>query len=127
MELDFVQNGKVISILGFMSNLSAGGVGLIALGEQAGDLAPGTRFNLTFKLGDLVAKNVEGKVAHVSVSPKAKAQKSKSEWIIGLAFTKLKPEYAKHITQMAEDKEIYTVKNLREKIGLPAKTARKSK
>lgn len=127
MELDFVQNGRTISILGFMSNLSAGGVGLIALGEQAGDLVPGTKFVLTFKLGEVIARNVEGRVAHVSVSPKAKAQKSTSEWIVGLAFTKIKPEYAKHITQMAEDREVYTLKTLRDKITKPAASSRKSK
>ncbi len=103
MELDIIQNGKKIEILGFVINLSAGGVGVVSLGDQAKDLIAGTTFVLTLTLGDFVCKNVEGKIAHVGLGPKAKLHHTGGEWMIGLSFTKIKPEYTKHINKMADD------------------------
>ncbi len=110
MELDIVQNGKKIEILGFVINLSAGGVGIITLGDQAKDLVSGTQFILTLTLGDFVCKNVEGKIAHVSVGAKAKAHHNKNEWMVGLSFTKIKAEDARHINKMADDWDICETK-----------------
>ncbi len=110
MELDLIQNGKKIEILGFIINLSAGGVGIISLGEQAKELQPGTKFVLNLTLGRFACKNVEGKIAHVSLGAKAKAHHTDNEWLIGMSFTKIKPEYVKHINKMAEDWEICETK-----------------
>src|SRR5437870_1058299 len=103
VELNLMLNGKSRSIPGYMINLSAGGVGIIALGQEAGSIPVGTLFNLDLSIGDLETDRVEGKVVRVQRGEKAELHKSNDEWFLSLRFTNIKPAFTQLINRMAED------------------------
>ena len=110
VELQLVKDHKRISIPGFILNLSAQGMGIITLGDQAADLKPGFTFMLDLALPGMNNHNVEGKVVRIEQGKKAKEHHSRDEWLIALQFTNMKSNLAKHINKMAEDWSICETK-----------------
>ncbi|OGR83193.1 MAG: hypothetical protein A2901_06625 [Elusimicrobia bacterium RIFCSPLOWO2_01_FULL_54_10] len=110
VELDVMVGGKKVAIPGYIINLSAGGVGIIALGKESSKLTEGTPFNLDLNLPHLESNNVEGKIIRIEKGKSAKAQHSDDEWFLSLQFTKIKPAFLQHINRMAEDWSICETK-----------------
>ena len=110
VELNVGSNGKKASIPGYIINLSAGGVGLIALGRQPAHLSVGTPFVLDLHIPGLNSQNVEGKIVRIQKGRKAEQRRSNDEWYLSLRFTKIKPSLAAQINRMAEDWSICETK-----------------
>ena len=110
IELRVLLNGKKISIPGYVIDLSAGGIGIIALGKQSSELKVGTPFVMDLKLPDLDGDNVEGKIVRLQKGRKAEIRHSDDEWFLSLAFTKIKSSNLLRINRMAEDWSICETK-----------------
>lgn len=110
VELQVVKNHKTTSIPGFILNLSAGGMRIVTLGNQASELSIGNPFVLDLVLPGLVSHNVEGKIVSIQKGDKARLHHSNEEWFLGLAFTKIKPTDVHHVNRMAEDWSICETK-----------------
>lgn len=108
--LNVQQNHKSYSLPGFILNLSAGGMKMLTMGDQASQLDEGTKFLLDLKLPNFVSHSVEGKIVHIQKGDKAKLHHSNEEWFLGLAFTKIKSQHAHQINRMAEDWSICETK-----------------
>ena len=108
--LQFTQDHKNVSLPGYIINLSAGGMGIITLGEQASQLTLGALFVLDLKLPHLNSHNVEGKIYRIQKGRKAKLHHSNDEWFLALTFTKIKPSLVHHLNEMAEDWNICETK-----------------
>ena len=110
VELKVISNGKKISIPGYIMDLSAGGLGMLTLGKQSSELAPGTPFMLDLKLPDLNSHNVEGQVVRIEKGKRAKIHHSNDEWFLSLRFTNVKSSLIRHLNRMAEDWSICETK-----------------
>ena len=110
IELNVINNGKVLCIPGYIIDLSAGGVGIMALGKDSGTLPEGTPFTLDLNLPNLESHNVEGKIIRIQKGRKAHLQHSDDEWFLSLRFTKIKSSFVQHINRMAEDWSICETK-----------------
>ena len=110
IELDVMSNGKKTVIPGYIINLSAGGLSIIALGKDSSHLAAGTPFKMDLNLPHLESHNVEGKIMRIETGRSAKAHHSDDEWFLSLQFTKINSTLAKHIGVMAEDWSICETK-----------------
>jgi hypothetical protein len=110
IELRAILNGKKILIPGYIINLSAGGIGIIALGRQSMQLHVGAPFVMDLNLPSLESRNVKGKIVRIQKGRKAQLHHSDDEWFLSLAFTKIKPSYASRINRMAEDWSICETK-----------------
>lgn len=108
--IQVMQENKKVSIPGFILNLSAGGMGIITLGNQPSQLTLGNRFTLDLKLPHLISHNVEGKIIRIAKGQHAQLHHSNDEWFLGLEFTKIKTSDAEHINSMAEDWNICETK-----------------
>ncbi|GEM_PF-624761 len=108
--LNVQQHHKSYSLPGFILNLSAGGMKIMTLGEEASHLEQGTRFLLDLKLPNFVSHSVEGKIVRIQKVDKVKQHQSNDEWFLGLSFTKIKPQHAHQINRMAEDWSICETK-----------------
>lgn len=103
IELNALVNGKKVNVLGFIMNLSSGGMGIIALGDSPKELPVNTHFVLDLTLGGHTCKGVEGRIARVDQSRKAKLHHENSEWEIGMVFTKIKASDSNHLKKMSDD------------------------
>ncbi len=110
IELRLVQDGKKISIPGFIMNLSAGGMGIVVLGNYGHVLHLGNSFDLDLKLPKLSSHHVECKLMRVAQAKHAVMHHSDQEWWVGLKFTKIKSSVSEHINRMAEDWSICETK-----------------
>jgi len=110
IELDVLSNGKKTVILGYLINLSAGGMNILTLGKESSSLTEGTVFNLDLNLPNIESHNVEGKITRIEKSARAKVHHSDDEWLLSLKFTKIKPSFVHHINVMAEDWNICETK-----------------
>lgn len=110
IELQVIQNQRKVSIPGFIMDLSAGGMGIISLGNQPAELSVGAKFVLDLKLPNLASRNLEGKIVRIAKGKKAKLHHSNDEWFLGIKFTKIKRSDAEKINRMAEDWSICETK-----------------
>ncbi len=108
--LNVLHNHKSYSLPGFILNLSAGGMKMLTLGDQASQLQEGIKFVLDLKLPASISQTIEGKIVRIQKGDKAKLHHSNDEWFLGLAFTKIKPQHAHQINRMAEDWSICETK-----------------
>lgn len=110
VELQVIKDHKQIVILGFILNLSAGGLRMVTLGDQACQLSLGTPFLLSFQIPNLKVFNIEGQIISIQRGEKAKLHHTNGEWFLSLAFTKINPADVKVINHMAEDWNICETK-----------------
>ena len=94
---------KILSLPGFILNLSAGGMKIVTLGSQVSQLKEGIPFDLDLKIPNLSTHHIEGKIVRIKKGDKAKLHHSNDEWFLGLLFTKIKSTVAHEINRMAED------------------------
>ena len=110
IELDVLVKGKQVTILGYIINLSSGGIGIITLGKESSQLIEGTPFKLDLILPRLETHNVEGKIVRIQKGWKAQLHHSDNEWYLSLQFTKIKSSFSQAINRMAEDWSICETK-----------------
>lgn len=103
IDLKVIRDSRQVSIPGFVLNLSAGGMGIVTLGDQAAELKIGTPFLLNLHLSPQHIYNVEGNIVSIQKSEKAKLHHENGEWYMGLEFTKIKASQAKEIEKLADD------------------------
>ncbi len=103
IELDVIVKGKEVPIVGYILNLSAGGIGLITLGKEAMQLNEGTPFKMDLNLASVEMQGVEGTITRIQKGRKAQLHHTDDEWFLSLQFTKLKSAFAQQINRMAED------------------------
>ncbi len=90
VELAILNNHHLDKIPGVVTNLSAGGMDLVLMGQLAG--TPNIRLNMRIPGFDRF--EVEGKVVW--------SRQKESTSIVGIQFTKIDPKIATRITHMAE-------------------------
>ncbi len=110
IELDVIVKGKEVKIVGYIINLSAGGIGIITLGKEASQLTEGTSFKLDLNLTNMETQTVEGKIISIQKGRKAQLHHTDGEWYLSLSFTKIKPAFTQQINRMAEDWSICETK-----------------
>jgi hypothetical protein len=110
VELQVIKDHKKIGIPGFILNLSSGGMRMVTLGEQSGELTIGAPFVLDLKLPHLHPFNIEGRIVSIQRGERARLHNSNHEWFLSLQFTKIKTADAKCLNQMAEDWNICETK-----------------
>ena len=116
IELKVVKEGRQTSVLGFILNLSSGGVKIVTLGDQSKDLSLGDTFLMDMKLPHLFSHNVEGKIIHIQKGEKARLHHCSDEWFLSLEFTKIKTTDLQKLNRMGEDWNICETKR---QMGLP--------
>jgi c-di-GMP-binding flagellar brake protein YcgR len=103
VDIQVIKNNKKTTIPGFILNLSAGGMRVITLGEQASELSIGTPVFLDLELPHIHPFNIEAKIVSIQRGEKAKLHGSDGEWVMSLSFTKIKASDAAHINHLGED------------------------
>ena len=110
IDLQVIRDHRKTSIPGFILNLSAGGLRIVTLGDQAAELTIGTPFILDVHIAPKYQYLVEGRIVSMQKSDKAKLHHSDGEWFLGLEFTKIKDSDAKELNRLAEDWNICETK-----------------
>lgn len=110
VDLKLVSHQKILEIPGFIMNLSAGGMRMMSIGDEAREVPIGSTFIMDIHLPEIDSFSVEGRVVSIQEGAKAKLHHEHGEWFIGLSFTKINAKDAKRISQIAEDWEVCETK-----------------
>lgn len=103
VDLQVIRDHKKTSIPGFILNLSAGGMKIVTLGDQAAELTIGTHFVLDLQMHHIHPFHLEGQIISIQKGEKAKLHHTGGEWLLGLSFTKISSADSHEITRMAND------------------------